>query len=46
MREDDVLVEIHAAGVNPWIPRSETENSNCSCPIDCRSFSVTSWQES
>src|SRR2546427_6969151 len=50
LREDDVLVQIHAAGVNLWIPKSETASSSAFCRIACRSFwamtSPGSWSAS
>ena len=38
LREDDVLVQIPAAGVNLWIPKSEAASSSAFCPIACPSF--------
>ena len=46
MREDDVLIDIHAAGVNPLDSKIRDGDSKCSCLIDSPSFSATSWQES
>src|SRR5205823_2308304 len=43
LREDDVLVQIHAAGVTFWIRKSETESSNAFCLIAYRSFWATMW---
>ena len=40
LRDDDVLVQVHAAGVNPLTPRFAPENSSSSCLIACRS----SWE--
>jgi NADPH:quinone reductase-like Zn-dependent oxidoreductase len=28
VRDDDVLIEVHAAGLNRWIPRSKAASSN------------------
>jgi hypothetical protein len=43
LRDDDVLVQIHAAGVIFWIPKSETESSNSFCAIAYRSFWAMMW---
>jgi NADPH:quinone reductase-like Zn-dependent oxidoreductase len=41
LREDDVLVRVHAAGVNPWTRRSETASSSFFYLIDCPSSWAT-----
>ena len=35
LRDDDVLVEIHAASINPLDAKSGTARSNRSCRIAC-----------
>ena len=45
MREDDVLIEIHAAGVNPLDSKIRDGEFKRLLLIDCRSFSVTSSRE-
>ena len=45
MRDDDVLIEMHAAGVNPLDSKIRDGEFKLFCLIDCRLFSVTSWQE-
>jgi hypothetical protein len=36
LRDDDVLIQIHAAGVNPLDSKSGTESSSSFCLIACR----------
>jgi hypothetical protein len=46
MREDDVLIEIHAAGVNPLDSKIRDGEFKLLLPYRLPLISVTSWQES
>ena len=46
MRDDDVLVQIHAAGVNLLDSKIRDGEFKLSCLIACRSSWVTMWPES
>ena len=43
LQEDDVLVQIHAAGVDVLDSKIETANSNSFCAIACRSSWAMTW---
>ena len=45
VRENDVLVQVRAAVLTSWIPRSETGNSSRSCLIACRSSWAMTWPD-
>jgi hypothetical protein len=46
LREDELLVQVHAAGVNLLDSKSATASSNLFCPIAYRSLWVTMWPAS
>lgn len=43
LRDDEVLVEVHAAGVNLLDAKIRGESSSSSCPIACRSSWDMMW---